>query len=167
MGIADDDGWINSEDYDGDIPFLSDEENEENARKRAEKAKAAAYNDELPFPCDFENDGEPIEVPKTADVIGDCPVCGSHIVDREKAYSCSNYDCRFALWKDNKFFQAIGKEMTKDIAEELLTCGTVKLDHCKSRKTGNSFNCYVDITADEEGRAQYVIRFPERKRGGE
>ena len=142
MGTVDDDGWINAEDYDGYIPFLSDEENEENARKRAEKAA-------------------------NANVVGVCPCCGTNVVEKDMAYFCDNMDCSFALWKDNKFFQAIGKEMTRDVAEDLLNCGTVKLMGCKSRKTGKTFNCYVDITYDDEGRVQYEIRFPKKKYRGE
>ena len=142
MGTVEDDGWINAEDYDGYIPFLSEEENAENARKRAEKAAAAA-----PAP----------------EIIGVCPCCGTNVVEKDMAYFCDNMDCNFAIWKDNKFFQAIGKEMTRDIAEELLNCGTVKLMQCKSRRTGKTFNCYVDITYDDEGRVQYEIRFPKSK----
>jgi DNA topoisomerase-3 len=126
---------------------------------------AAAYDDELPF-GNF-NDNEKIEAPVNDDVVGVCPCCGTNVVERDMAYFCDNMDCSFVIWKDNKFFQAIGKEMTREIAEDLLTGGTVKLMGCKSRKTGKTFNCYVDITYDDEGRVQYEIRFPERKHRGE
>lgn len=137
--LNEDDGWISVDDYDGDIPFLSDEENR--MRAIARQAREDSANDS----------------------IGVCPCCGTKVVEKDMAYFCDNMECSFAIWKDNKFFQAIGKEMTKDIAEELLNCGTVKLMGCKSRKTGKTFNCYVDITYDDEGRVQYEIRFPERK----
>ncbi|MBQ6407139.1 MAG: hypothetical protein IJJ64_03785 [Butyrivibrio sp.] len=133
MGIVNDDGWMD----------------------------AASYDDELPF--GGFNDNEKIEAPVTDDVIGVCPCCGTNVVERDIAYFCDNMDCNFAIWKDNRFFQAIGQEMTKEIAEELLNCGTVKLMGCKSRKTGKTFNCYVDITYDDEGTVQYEIRFPKRK----
>ncbi|MBO6241977.1 MAG: hypothetical protein J6O61_14325 [Butyrivibrio sp.] len=133
MGIVNDDGWMD----------------------------ASAYDDELPFGS-FD-DGEKIEAPITDDVVGVCPCCGTNVVERDKAYFCDNMDCNFAIWKDNRFFQAIGREMTREIAEELLNCGTVKLMGCKSRKTGKTFNCYVDITYDDEGTVQYEIRFPKRK----
>jgi hypothetical protein len=155
-----DDGWISADEYDGDIPFLSDEENR--MRALASQAKAdASSDDELPFGS-FD-DNEKVEVPEINSVIGECPCCGSQIVDRERAFFCNNYDCSFALWKNNRFFQAISKEMTREVAEELLNCGTVRLDGCKSVRTGNSFNCYVDLSVDEEGRAQFAIRFPKKK----
>ena len=34
MGNVNDDGWISADDYDGDIPFLSDEENRMRAAAR-------------------------------------------------------------------------------------------------------------------------------------
>ena len=72
-------------------------------------------------------------------------------------------ECHFALWKNNRFFQAIGKEMTREVADDLLNCGTVKLENCVSKRTGNKFNCYVDLTFDEEKRPHFEIRFPKRK----
>jgi DNA topoisomerase-3 len=139
MGTVEDDGWINAEDYDGYIPFQSDEENE--------KRLAALH-----------------ERQADADVVGDCPVCGTHVVERDKGFFCDNMECHFALWKNNRFFEAIGKELTREVADDLVNCGTVKLDGCVSKRTGNKFNCYVDLTVDEEQRPHYEIRFPERKR---
>ena len=95
--------------------------------------------------------------------IGRCPVCGNQVVERTKSFSCSNSGCHFSLWKDNKFFQALGKEMTKEIAEGLLNCGTVELRACVSRKTGKVYDCFVDLGSDEEGRAKFAIRFPEKE----
>ena len=73
-------------------------------------------------------------------------------------------ECHFALWKNNRFFEAIGKEMTRQVADDLLNCGTVKLENCVSKRTGNKFNCFVDLSVDEEQRPHFEIRFPERKR---
>ena len=125
---------------------------------------AEKYKDEIP---DGWYDGEPAKDPVDNTAVGDCPICGTHVVEKEKAFFCDNRECHFALWKDNRFFQAIGKEMTRDVAEELLNCGTVKLDGCVSKRTGNKFNCFVDLSVDEEQRPHFEIRFPERKRGGE
>ena len=159
MGTVNDDGWISADDYDGDIPFLSDEENRMRALARQEKAKEQASDDELPFPGSGNANHK--ESSNSPTFLGTCPVCGRHVVERDKSYSCSNRGCHFALWKNNKFFAAIGKQMTREVAEELLNCGTVKLDECISRRTGNVFDCYVDLGTDEEGRAQFAIRFPE------
>ena len=127
---------------------------------------ASNCKDELPF-GNFEDGSGTTESYDTADVIGVCPVCGTHVVERDRGFFCNNMDCSFALWKNNRFFETIGKEMTREIAEALVECGTVKLDGCVSKRTGNTFNCYVDLTTDEEQRPHFEIRFPKRKKGGQ
>ena len=129
---------------------------------------AADIDEELPFGGGF-NDDEEIDVPEAADddrddVVGKCPCCGSDVVDREKAFFCSNYDCNFALWKNNKFFDAITKRMTRNVAEALLKDGEARLDKCKSVRTGRSFNCILKMTPDDEQRAQFSLEFPKRKK---
>ena len=44
------------------------------------------------------------------------------IRDRGNFY-CSNKDCSFCLWEDNKFFSSKKKKLTKKIAKELLDKG--------------------------------------------
>ncbi len=127
---------------------------------------AADFGEELPF-GNFDDGSGTKQAYTGDDIVGSCPVCGSHVVEREKGFFCNNMDCKFALWKDNRFFQSIGKEMTREVADNLVNCGTVKLLDCKSQRTGNTFSCYVDLTTDEEGKAHFEIRFPERKRRGE
>lgn len=120
---------------------------------------ASDFADELPF-GNFDDGSGTTQAYATDDVIGNCPVCGTSVVEREKGFFCNNMDCNFALWKNNRFFQAIGKEMTREVADDLVNCGTVKLLDCKSQRTGNTFSCYVDLTTDEEGKAHFEIRFP-------
>ena len=38
-----------------------------------------------------------------ADVLK-CPLCGDPVIERSSSYSCSNNHCRFALWKETKYF---------------------------------------------------------------
>lgn len=164
MGTQEDDGWVNAEDYDGYIPFESKEENEKRLAALHERQAAAAdANDELPF-GNFDDGSGSRQTYSNDDIVGDCPVCGTHVIDREKGFFCDNMECHFALWKNNRFFEAIGKEMTRQVADDLLNCGTVKLENCVSKRTGNKFNCFVDLSVDEEQRPHFEIRFPERKR---
>jgi len=112
---------------------------------------AGEFGEELPFGGSEEK--------KDSNVVGKCPVCGKDVVDRKKAFFCSNMDCKFALWKNNRFFEAISKEMDRPTAEELLLKGTVKLEDCVSKRTGNKFSCYVDMETDPDSRPQFSIRF--------
>ena len=77
MGTPEDDGWINAEDYDGYIPFESEEENEKRLAALHEKQAAA-------------------------NIVGDCPACGTHVIEREKGFFCDNNVsvCLFKIRED-------------------------------------------------------------------
>ena len=91
--------------------------------------------------------------------IGICPCCGSHVVERQKGYSCENRQCNFILWKENRFFEALGKKMTKQIAAKLLSEGKASLKGCKSKKTGKTYDTTVVMTVDENQRAAFELNF--------
>lgn len=94
---------------------------------------------------------------------GRCPVCGSDVVEKQKGYFCSNRDCRFVLWKDNRFFDSIGKKMTKQMAVSLIRDGKVILRKCISRKTGRTFDTTLVMTTDEKGKICFDMTFPNNK----
>ena len=91
--------------------------------------------------------------------IGTCPCCGRHVVERQKGYSCENRQCNFVLWKQNRFFEALGKKMTKPVAVKLLSDGKVALKGCKSKKTGKTYDTTVIMTVDEKQRAVFELNF--------
>lgn len=132
-----DNGWMNADEIDEELPF----------------GGGSCDDEELEAPEEEER----------GDVVGKCPCCGSDVVDRDKAFFCSNYDCSFALWKSNKFFDAISKRMTRNVAEALLKDGAVRLDKCKSVRTGRTFNCILRMEPNEEQKAQFSLEFPKKK----
>lgn len=136
-----DNGWTNADEIDEELPF------------------GGSFNDDEEFEAPEEEDRD--------DVVGKCPCCGSDVVERDKAFFCRNYDCNFALWKSNKFFDAITKRMTRNVAETLLKDGSIRLDKCKSARTGRTFNCILKMEPDDEQRAQFSLEFPKRKKKGE
>ena len=96
---------------------------------------------------------------KEANAIGKCPVCGSAVEDKAKAFFCSNRGCKFALWKNNRYFDSIGKSMTSATAQKLLSSGKVKLKGCKSKKTGNTFDATVYMEVSEDGSTKFNMEF--------
>ena len=96
---------------------------------------------------------------KERNSIGKCPVCGSPVANRPKGYFCSDRECRFALWKNNRYFESIGKSLTDSMAEKLLGYGRIKLNGCKSAKTGRTFNATVLMEVDETGRTSFSMEF--------
>ena len=90
---------------------------------------------------DYESvkDAEALLHPE-CDSIGICPVCGSKVIEKQKGFFCSNAGCKFALWKNNRFFDSFGKKINRQVAESLLLNGRADLKKCRSVKTGKTFD---------------------------
>ena len=80
-------------------------------------------------------------------VVGICPRCGRNVVEGPKSFYCEAYrnqpPCRFALWKDNRFFSGKGKQITKRVAEKLLKDGRVHMTKLHSEKTGSDYDAVI------------------------
>jgi len=80
------------------------------------------------------------------DVVGDCPVCGSGVVEGEKGYGCLNWrnGCRFIVWK--KIAQ---KEISRELANTLIIKGeTDPIDGFVS-KAGKPFTARLKVVGSE------------------
>ena len=89
--------------------------------------------------------------PSQTESIGICPRCGGNVTENKKGFCCSNKACKFAIWKENKFFTSKKKTVTKSLVSELLKNGKVSLKGCYSAKTGKNYDCIVvlDDTGDK------------------
>ena len=47
------------------------------------------------------------------EVIGKCPVCGCDVFEGKQNFYCSNRQCDFALWKENRFLGSMEKNLDK------------------------------------------------------
>ena len=56
----------------------------------------------------------------SGEVLGKCLRCSNDVEENKVAYSYVNRNCKFAVWKDSKFFTAKKKKLTKDIAIALI-----------------------------------------------
>lgn len=99
-------------------------------------------------------------------IIGNCPACGNPVAESRKGWFCTDKNCRFAVWKDNRYFQKIGKPMTAAIAEKLVKEGKVKLKRCRSERTGKEYDATVSIVPGEGGRAEFQMTFDNNKKNG-
>lgn len=91
--------------------------------------------------------------------IGKCPVCGNDVIEGAKGWFCVNRSCPFALWKQNRYFDSIGKKLTASVAEKLLANGKVRMKGCKSAKTGKSFDAVLILEIDADGKARFQLNF--------
>lgn len=78
--------------------------------------------------------GAEVLFPSGRKVVGKCPRCGSDVTESKKGFFCEKNDCRFGLWRDNKFFAAKRIMLTKKTAAALLSDGRVKLTGLYSEK---------------------------------
>ena len=92
-----------------------------------------------------------VEKPEGAEEIGKCPVCGNAIIEGEKGFGCTNWKngCKFTIWKNDKFIEAMGKKVTKEMVALLLKNGKVGFRNLKSKK-GTFFSAYLRYEKDDK-----------------
>lgn len=96
-------------------------------------------------------------------VIGSCPACGSDVCEMAKGWFCRDKSCKFALWKENRFFQTLGKQMTEELAKQLVNRGKARLTHCYSRKSNRYYDTTVHVETGEDGAAAFKLEFGGKK----
>ena len=101
----------------------------------------------------------PARAASGAPVVGTCPHCGSEVAEREKGFFCASRECRFVIWKDNAFFNRIGKRPTRQVVDKLLRDGRARLKDCKSQRTGKTYNASVLMATEADGRAKFSLEF--------
>ena len=101
----------------------------------------------------------PARAASGAPVVGTCPHCGSEVAEREKGFFCASHECRFVIWKDNAFFNRLGKHPTRQVVDKLLRDGRARLKDCKSQRTGKTYNASVLMTTEADGRAKFSLEF--------
>ena len=96
--------------------------------------------------------GEKQELFKTEKTeIGKCPRCKSLVYEGKKNYYCSNKECGFTMWKNDRFFEERKTVFTRSIAAALLKSGKVKVKKLYSPKTGKTYDGTV-LLADTGGK---------------
>ena len=85
--------------------------------------------------------------------IGNCPRCGSPVYVGKGNYYCSNKECSFCMWEDNKFFTSKKKKLTKKIAAELLDKGWCRVTGLYTPKRPQLYDAVIRL--DDTG-GKYV-----------
>lgn len=97
------------------------------------------------------------------EVIGKCPVCGSDIFEGKQNFYCSNRQCDFALWKENRFLGSMEKNLDKKMARELLDKACTHVKGLYSKKKDMKFDADLLLTL-EDGKARFHLEFPKKKK---
>ncbi len=94
-------------------------------------------------------------------VVGKCPRCGGVVSEAKNGYFCESLDCKFGLWRDNKFLAAKRISLTRSLATELLEKGRAHLDEIYSQRMDKYYPGDL-ILHDDGEHARYFLSF----RGG-
>ena len=96
---------------------------------------------------------------KNNKIVGKCPCCGEDIAEMQKGFFCQSGNCKFAIWKNNRYFESIGKAVTSSIVSDLLNDGKVKLKGCKSARTGKIFDATLIMNVNADGKINFDMKF--------
>lgn len=101
----------------------------------------------------FLSDAEANRFDTGRESIGKCPRCGSPVYVGKGNYYCSNKECSFCMWEDNKFFTSKKKKLTKKIAAELLDKGWCRVTGLYTPKRPQLYDAVIRL--DDTG-GKYV-----------
>ena len=113
----------------------------------------AAMTSELVKAYPFLSDAEASRFDTARETVGKCPRCGSPVYVGKGNFYCSNRECSFCLWEDNKFFYSKKKKLTKKIAKELLDKGWCRVTGLYTPKKPQLYDAVIRL--DDTG-GKYV-----------
>lgn len=102
--------------------------------------------------------GAEVLFPSGRDVIGKCPRCGGDVTESKKGFFCETNDCRFGLWRDNKFLTGKKITLTKKMVATLLKDGKIPVKGIFSEKTGKSYDATL-VMSDDGAKTIYSLDF--------
>ena len=102
--------------------------------------------------------GAEVLFPSGRPVVGKCPRCGSDVTESKKGYFCEKNDCRFALWKDNRFLTSKRVGLTNKMAQSLLSDGRAYVSGIYSEKTGKKYDAFI-VMSDDGAKTTFNLDF--------
>ena len=96
------------------------------------------------------------------EAVGKCPRCGGRVVEMKKGFFCQQKDCKFAIWKNSKWWAVKRKIPTADIVKSLLRDGMAQVKGFYSEKTGSTYDAAVTLE-DDGTYVNFRLLFDSRK----
>ena len=97
-------------------------------------------------------------------VVGKCPRCGGDVAELQKGFFCQTESCKFAIWKNNKWWEMKRNQPTKAIVTALLKEGRAHVSGLYSEKTGKIYDATV-VLVDDGKYVGFKLEF-DRQKGG-
>lgn len=107
-------------------------------------------------------DGAEVLFPSGREVVGKCPRCGNDVTESKKGYFCEKNDCRFALWKDNRFLTSKHIGLSKKMVQTLLKDGKAYVSGIYSEKTGKKYDAYI-VMIDDGAKTTFSLDFGKKQ----
>ena len=79
------------------------------------------------------------------EVVGRCPKCGGNVYEGRTNFYCENRDCDFALFKNNRYFASMRKELSRPVVQALLMNGKAKVSGLYSKKKDSTFTAIIHM----------------------
>jgi DNA topoisomerase-3 len=99
---------------------------------------------------------------KSSEPIGKCPRCGGGITESPKGFFCDRKECKFAFFKESKYFTSKRLTLTKEIATALLNEGRIYLKELYSEKSGKTYNATILLNDNGEGYPSFKMEFEQK-----
>ena len=89
--------------------------------------------------------------------LGKCPICQNDVIENNKGYICNNYkECKFGIWKDDKFLNYYNKKPNKTMVKSILKNGYAKVKSLTSQN-GKKFDATLTYSKKENGYFSWSI----------
>ncbi len=93
--------------------------------------------------------------------LGKCPECGSDIKESDKVFFCTGYkknDCKFAIWKNDKFLNKFGVKVNKSFVKKVLSDKDILIKGLKN-KEGKKFDALLTFEKNDKGYYNFGFSF--------
>ncbi len=102
--------------------------------------------------------GAEVLFPSGRTVVGKCPRCGSDVTESKKGYFCERNDCRFGIWRDNRFLAGKRISLNKKVVSSLLKDGRTFISGIYSERTGKNFDANL-LLRDDGSKTSFSFEF--------
>ena len=103
-------------------------------------------------------DGTEVLFPSNRPVVGKCPRCGSPVTESKTGFFCERGNCRFGLWKDNRYLSVKHIILTRKMVEGLLKDGKTFVSGMYSEKADKTYSAFI-VLMDDGQKSSYSLEF--------
>ena len=102
--------------------------------------------------------GTEVLFPSNRPVVGRCPRCGSPVTESKAGFFCERGNCRFGLWKDNRYLSAKHIILTRKMVDGLLKDGKTFVSGMYSEKADKTYSAFI-VLMDDGQKSSYSLEF--------